>query len=580
MTYSMTHSMKSPMTHAIKLLTALLLLGALLAPAVSAQELIAEVDRQNIGLNDTLVLTVRQNGRNFSASPDFEALRRDFDILGNQRSHQTQIVNGDMQAWTEWRLTLSPKRAGTLDIPAFELDGNLSEPLEVNVKENRDQPDSEGRNIFVDTELNKEQVHVQEQLLFTVRLYSSVNLDGAEIQPLEIDNTVVKVVGEQNYISTIDGRQHIVLETTYALFPQRSGTLEIPALVYDLAVSRGQRDFWGRSSRQRLRTEPHSVEVEAIAPDFQGNTWLPARDIHLSQHWSADPEKLRQGEPVTRRITLEADGLTAAQLPTLELGEADGVTLYPDRPQTDEQVSASGVRSTSTLTVALVPNADGRITLPPVTLHWWDTEANEPRTAELPATRLSVSAVPGAAPPPSTTPTARDESTLDNPANVPASAPTTPMITWLLALASAILLGITLWFAFVVWRLKRTLSERERQAQREQDRGRVARSRAWQAVKRAAGHGDLPALRRALLDWGTAVWPEIPPRGLTDLADRLEDDLARTKLRELDALLFNGSDHSDFDAQALVQALNQSRAGHRRPRGNEAGLKPLYRASK
>jgi len=68
----------------------------------------------------------------------------------------------------------------------------------------------------------------------------------------------------------------------------------------------------------------------------------------------------------------------------------------------------------------------------------------------------------------------------------------------------------------------------------------------------------------------------VPPRGLTDLAERLDDDVARARLQELDAILFKGESDSPFDTAALLQALNQSRAGQRSGRTDTGGLKPLY----
>ncbi|WP_347329635.1 BatD family protein [Marinimicrobium locisalis] len=563
----------------MKNLTRLFLFGLFLAGGVAhAQALEAEVDRRTVSINDTLTLTVSQSGRNVSGGPDFGPLRQNFDILGNQRSHQMRIVNGDMEGTTEWRLTLAPKRTGLLVIPGLELNGRVTDPIEVTVHEPQQAPEGSGQDIFMETEVSKERVHVQEQVLLTVKLYSRVNLDGAELQPLELGDAVVKAVNEENYLREIGGRQHIVLESTFALFPQSSGELVIPPVVYDLAISRGQRDFWGRSTRRRVRSEETEITVEPIPAEFSGDTWLPAKNVELSQHWSADPEKLRQGEPVTRRITLEAQGLTAAQLPNLVLKNTPGVTFYPDRPQTEEQVTEEGVRGTSTLTVAMVPNQSGRIELPPVSLQWWDTEEDALKTATLPARTIQVTAVPGAAPSPQASGSSRQEEPGAQPVSAPAPDPAGPYwLTWVFGGAALVLLVLCGGFAFTVWQLKRQLAAWETLDQQERDQARIARGRAWQSVKRAAASDDLHALRRALLDWGAAVWPELPPRGLTDLAERLEDDVARARVQELDALLFRDAGTATFDADALVKALNQSRAGHRQKRRPEAGLQPLYR---
>lgn len=569
------------MTTMTRLPATILLLLALLIASAGARALTAEVDRQRIGPQETVTLTLRQQGRNVSETPDFSALRNHFDVLNNQRSHQMRIVNGEMTSTTEWNLTLSPKRSGKLIIPAFELGDATSEPIEITVSEQSQSPEGGNRDIFIETELDKEQLHVQEQLRLTVRLYSRVNLEGAEIQPLELDNVVVKALDENNYITRIDGRQHIVLETTLALFPQRSGTLEIPPLVYDLAVSSGQRGFWGGSQRRRARSEPLSIEVDPKPEQYDGRTWLPAGKIELRESWSRDPEQLRQGEPVTRRLIIEAEGLTAAQLPELTAESHPEVTRYPDQPRTEEQVDAEGVRSTSTLTVALVPNRSGELTLPPVELTWWDSEADRMRTAELPKRTLEVAPGPDAQTPPPEEPKEPDSSAIEKTPEPESGAaqPASPRLLWLLAVIATILLGLALWFAYTAHRLKKQLAEREVRAQRSREQARIARARSWHAVKTAAHQDDLHALRRALLDWGAALWPQLPPKGLTDLAQRVDDEVARAHLQELDALLFrgDGSEHQ-YDAETLIRALNHSRVGHRSSSNGGDDLRPLYRS--
>lgn len=556
-------------------LTLLILISA----SANADELIARVDRTTINVHDTFTFTLRKSGRSQSGAPDFDVLRPHFEILSNQRSQQTRIVNGDMQAWTEWRLTLSPRHEGELIIPAFDFQGDRSEPITISVQERQRDPETSDDPIFIETELDKDRVRVQEQVLFTVRLYSRVNLDGAEIQPLELADAVIKPVDENNYITQINDRQHLVLETTFALFPQKSGTLEIPALDYEVAVSRGQRSPWGtRGSRQRISGEARSLEVGARPSEFQGDTWLPARDLRLTEHWSSDPGNLRQGEPVTRRITLEADGLTSAQLPDITLPATEGVSFYPDRPQTDEQINASGVRSSSTYTVAMVPNRSGRHTLPAVQIQWWDTEAQQLRTAELPETDIRVTAVPGAAP--AAEPEARSRDAAER-GDASAPTPETPHVwglwQWLLLGALALLLAISLWLAATSWRLKRELNAIHTLHREDQRQERIALGKAWHAVKLAAQSNELGQLRRALLDWANVYWPEQPPKGLAELGGRLGGDELRTQLAQLDAILYRGDSAEAFDARALIQELNRWRASNRSDSRPEAGLKPLYR---
>jgi len=564
-------------TNITALLTALLLF---VSAAAGAQELTAEVDREVINLNDTLTLTIRQSGRNADSEPDFSVLRPNFDILNNQRSHQMQIINGQMSSTTEWRLLLSPKKTGGLIIPAFELNGNSTRPITVEVVQQRQTPDGGGQEIFITTDLDNEQAYVQEQVLFTIRLYSRVNLEGAEIQPLELPDTVVKAVDENNYITEINGRQHLVLETTLALFPQKSGTLEIPALAYEVAVSSGQRSPWGRSQRRRLRSEPLSLEVLPAPDSFTGDHWLPAKNLRLTQHWSRDPGQLTQGEPVTRRITLEAEGLNTTQLPEITIPATPGVNSYPDRPQTEEQIDAQGVRSSSTQTLALVPTQSGRITLPPVTLSWWDTQNERMRTAELPATQLQVKPDPSATTSQAEQARKQDGSAGETGVQASPGSNATPAQPgpwlWLSALANLLLLALCTWLGFWVWQTRAQLQALNGQHQDAQRQHKAALGKAWQAIKLAGRDQNLPRLRQALLDWGRVYWPEQPPQVLTEMGQRLDSERLVGLLKQLDAQLYGGQHETPLDCQALIQELNRCRQSHRQRQRTQPGLAPLY----
>ena len=95
-----------------------------------------------------------------------------------------------------------------------------------------------------------------------------------------------------------------------------------------------------------------TLDVQPIPATFNGQHWLPAEDIQLSEDWSSDLSELSAGVPVTRTIALLAKGLTVGQLPELGVlqpvkSDAGGgeVTLYPDQPNLHEEKEANGIAS-------------------------------------------------------------------------------------------------------------------------------------------------------------------------------------------------------------------------------------------
>src|SRR5690625_6425179 len=137
------------------------------------------------------MLTLRAEGLPSGSGPDLSKLSQDFGILSNQSQRRLSIVNGQQEAWLEWNLRLAPRRTGSLIIPPLEIGGLQSQAITILVT---DAPvrDSRDEDIFIETEVDKDSVHVHVQLLFTVRLFSRINLEGADNQTLFIAHAVIK----------------------------------------------------------------------------------------------------------------------------------------------------------------------------------------------------------------------------------------------------------------------------------------------------------------------------------------------------------------------------------------------------
>lgn len=598
-------------------------LMALLIVSTSAlaNELTASVDRDKIGLNQSFTLTLRLDDAQPVASQnrmpdgalsftfrqsgsaenlDLAVLQDDFRILRQTSQRKTEVINGEGGSYSEWKIALMPKRAGELTIPPIAVKGKRSQPITVTVEKTQARADAADQEIFIETEFNKSSAYVQEQILWTVRLYSKVNLEGAEMQPLDLPDVVIKAVDESNYITEINNRQHLVLETTFALFPQQSGPMVIPPLAYEVAISLGQRNPWdslygGAGRRQRLQTEEQRIEVNSKPDSFTGDVWLPAKNIELSEHWSNDPEDLTEGEPVTRRITIKADGLTASQLPALPKPSVDGISVYPDQPQSEEQISASGVSSTSIETLAMVPNKTGTMTLPAVTLQWWDTQAGELRQAELPARKVRVhpalgSRLPanGQMPPqqePSSGVQGSDENTsgpvpinTSMPNNGTADAGLNQLHWWLIG-ALAILFLAVLFLARGYWGLRQELKVIHQLRGDDQRQLKLDERDAWRKLHKSAKAEDLTALRGALIAWARAHWPAAGIQSLNQIAEHTDRQALKDQLLALDATLFAGGRETGLDLALLVQEVDALRVKKRKQeRDRESGgLQPLYR---
>ena len=91
------------------------LIGSSLASA--EPRVTARIDPPVIDELETARLTIRiadDRGDTEIAPPDLAPLETDFEVLGTQTANRYQSVNGAVESWVDYTITLRPRRAGTL----------------------------------------------------------------------------------------------------------------------------------------------------------------------------------------------------------------------------------------------------------------------------------------------------------------------------------------------------------------------------------------------------------------------------------------------------------------------------------
>ncbi|MGH1469909.1 MAG: BatD family protein [Cellvibrionaceae bacterium] len=375
------------------------LVVCLLTANLAAADLTAKVDRTVISADESIQLTVRLNEQVGYGGPNFELLKQDFDVINQQRSNQFRSINGRTEGWTEWNIAITPKKSGKLLIPSFEYKNAYSDAIAITVNEvNTTETGNERRDLFATTEFDKTDLFVQEQLLVTVKIHTAVDLrEIAAANEFTLENAIIEKVSDTTYRKNINQRPYRVNEVVYAVYPQKSGELIIPSLSW-LAVVANQRNNWDRSpffsngTTRKFRTSERAINVKIKPVNYTGVDWLPAQDITIEQHWSSDPDRFVVGEPITRSITISADGLTSSQLPPLPKQNVDGMKFYSDQPQFDDIKESTGVTGYRIENFAMVPSKPGPITLPEIVVTWWDTLSNQQKTSTLPSQTFTVAA--------------------------------------------------------------------------------------------------------------------------------------------------------------------------------------------
>ena len=358
------------------LLSFLLLLqpGLLLAQ----QTLVADVDRKIVEQNDIIQLSVAANFQTTSRGPDFASLRDDFEVLGTQSSNQLRIINGQYSATTIWDVQLVAKRLGKLTIPSFKVENAQSQPIEIEVTPTS-QKQAEFRVSFLEAQVDQTQPYVQGQVIYTLRYYHLGSLVRGNIDSPQFNQIVSeRLQNQRTFERRLDGRVYRVYEWVYALYPQTSGELVIPPQTFDGTL------LYERQLRLDNQTsEAITLNVKPIPAAFPANaTWLPASRLVLSDEWTQEPN-LAVGDTLGRRISIEASGLRASQLPNPDWPEGEGYRLYSDPISQNDHLNNGGISSIKVQDYMAVVQQAGLLEFAALEIPWWNTQTDQLEIARL-----------------------------------------------------------------------------------------------------------------------------------------------------------------------------------------------------
>ena len=583
------------------------LFSALQLSVSFAQDVIvrAQLSASTITRDESVTLTITASG--IDAELDASSLETDFDVVGRSSSRQiSTVINSNNRmvntSVVTWALELVPKNVGVFTVPAVMVGDYETQLLTLTVNE---VPSGANRDVFVEAVVDTTEPWVQSQVIMTLRVFQGIDIVDGGLDVPAADDLVVEPLGDDTRTSEVrDGRKYSVTERRFAVFPQRSGSITIEPVTLSVSVPAEPdrvRGFFSPTRKLTRRTEPLTLNVQARPPAGVA-WWLPAKKLVLQSQWQGDPKAARVDQPLTRTVVLSAEGVLESQLPTISIPAVDGLSLYAEEPTVGKTVGPSGLVAEQQINWALIPQRTGKLTLPAISVEWFNTLTGQNETAELPAETIIVLgggsaagsdvasnplAESGANPQGIDTGSdalaslAEPASDADNSIELPGSSndalvPTpetgvsdrdisipadnatleqmtslqTTVDLWRLLFFIAA--GLWLLTAVAWWMSRGTLATRQVAVRRgkaspmsDQVNALYLQMAPMRKIDSACQAGDLLEIKGALLAWARRHWPDDAPTTLDGIQARLPEGDARAKLVKLQAALYSRLESSD-----------------------------------
>ena len=548
------------------LISGAMLLLALATLVVSPQmmaetpKIRAQVDRSHISQNESLNLTLRAYPQGSSKDIDFNKLKQHWDILSSNQANRYNSVNGNVESYSEWRLTIAPKGHGQLAIPVFQYKGAESYPINIQVKENTNAGAAHSNEpVFIDTDIDMDNVYIGQSFRYTVKVFHRINLGGIDPVQLNIPNAKVLPLEATAYRTERQGQQYAIQEYQFVIIPEKAGSLEIPSQAIRVMAASQRRSMFdsgifGRSGGQmfRFNTTEKTITVKAPPANTDITRWLPSSDVQIQQTWSASPNQIELGTPITRTITVAGANVTGAQIIPLNAPKQPGLKVYPEAPVVEDMIENQQLNGVRQETYALVAQKPGTYELPAVEVQWWDVIQDQPRKAILPATPIEVTGALAQSTEPEIIQYIPDETSSDI-TRVRAEASSSAWWMWV----SAVLLlsNIALLYLWLKAR-RQPASSAPLDPKKDKPTGQAHVKSTLKALQAACQQGQPADIRSHLILWARCYFNNQQLSKLDEVAERVSEDTAEM-IQTLQANLYShsGDRFATMDYLALFSAI-------------------------
>ena len=583
----MNDKQQTTMTTALSLI--LLLCTVLTATTAYAANITVTTSRNPVAVDDSFHL-IYEADSSVDGDPDFGPVYEHFDILSSSQSTNMRSINGNWTMKKSWDLAVIAKDIGKFTIPPISFGQDVSPAIQVtvthNASSNGTSPDGSATvpaKIFLENSIDNKTGWVQSQFIYTIRLLRTVGINNASLTEPETSDpdAIIQLLGEDQYQTTRSGTRYDVFERRYAIFPQKSGQLTIYPATFEGRVNATQPrsifdQFRMTGDLKRVRSKAVSINVKPAPADINLQDWLPASNVQLEEEWSDDIKNIKAGEPVTRTITVVAEGLTGVQLPDMKFEEVNGLKQYPDKAVTENRQDDKGITGVKQIKVALIPASAGNYTLPEIRLHWWNTKTNKKETATIAPITLSVTGsaqVNRAATPPVPTQNAAAQQkpiAIDSQKQQPALAIEQHDTYW----KWLTLLFAAAWLITLALMLKKPGADKAQSKTSGKTPGASAKSAVADVIK-YAGKNDAINTKTALIEWAQLCYDDKELTNLSQITEHCSLQLGQ-HIRKLNQSLYS-PDKPSWNGAELAAAFKQEQQLINTQKNKQPSvLKPLY----
>jgi hypothetical protein len=377
----------------------------LLAQEIEVQ---SYVDKTKIGISDLVKYTIEISGGAVGkiSTPRLPKINN-FENLGSSTSSSSSysIVNGKMTSSVtkNYTYTLRPLKIGNHIIPPITIkikdESFTTDPIHIYVTEGSTQPAPPtsssftqqpkssldlSDNLFLNADVSKRNVFVEEPIIVEYKLYSRYDIANLAFAGDTNFNgfwkeDIFKPESINFERETYNGIMYnVMLMQSVALFPTKSGKINIPSLNLNVDIRTQSHSFFdfGTTKRYNIKNKPVTVNVLPIPHENKPSSYSNAvGNFKLSSNISQS--QLNVGDSFTYTITISGTG-NLRQFDIPKLKEVNNLRFLDPEISTD--INKNKISCKKTIKYLIIAQEKGNYTLEPVPFTFFNTSSGSYKT--------------------------------------------------------------------------------------------------------------------------------------------------------------------------------------------------------
>ncbi len=317
-----------------------------------------------------------------------------FDVVSQNNSVSTQVINGDATIQRSFNYTIMPKRTGK-----FTLCGNVNyngntyqtNVLQIEVVEGNNTQDEEAKDIFVKTILSDNEIYLGQKVVLTYELYSRYSIENfGLLDKTDINGFIKKEIAEDKLKAEyvyVNGKKYVKYEAKQMyLTPTKAGTFTIPSFKFQANVSTG--DFFSSSKPFYMQTDAKEIKVKSLPLNNQPGDFSGIVG-NLSVEAKYSKQEIDLKDSLALNVTLSGD-CSLDGVKKIIKDSIPGFSVYETEKKAEEGIVDNKYNVKKEFEIILVPEKNGDIKIEHIYIPFFNPKSGNYENAEIPGTTIKV----------------------------------------------------------------------------------------------------------------------------------------------------------------------------------------------